>query len=90
MDLSTYYTVIPSIVVISALIGYAVKQIPAIKDNYIPIIVCVVGAILAVLGHYFIPNFISENILDVIATGIVSGLASTGAHQIVKQIKKDE
>lgn len=89
MDMSNYYTVVPAIAVISWLVGYASKQIPSIKDNYIPVIVGVVGGILGVIGMYVIPEYPVKDILDAIALGIASGLASTGAHQIVKQIKKD-
>lgn len=78
-----------AIVVITYLVGYAVKQIPSIKDNYIPAIVGIVGGILGVVGLYVIPNFPANDILNAIAVGIISGMASTGANQIIKQVKKD-
>lgn len=37
---------------------------------------------------YVIPNFPATDVLDAIAVGIVSGLASTGVNQIQKQVKK--
>lgn len=78
-----------AIVVITYLVGYTVKQIPSIKDNYIPAIVGIVGGILGVVGLYVIPNFPVNDILNAIAVGIISGMASTGANQIIKQVKKD-
>lgn len=51
-------------------------------------IVGVAGGILGVVGMYVIPNFPATDVLDAIAVGIVSGLASTGVNQIQKQVKK--
>lgn len=88
MDITSVSTVV-AIVVITYLIGYAAKQIPQIKDNYIPIIVGVAGAILGVIGMYVIPDFPANDILNAIAVGIVSGLSSTGVNQIYKQVKNN-
>lgn len=88
MDITQVSTVV-AIVVITYLIGLAVKAIPQIKDNYIPIIVGITGGILGVIGMYVIPDFPASDILNAIAVGIVSGLASTGVNQIYKQVKKD-
>ena len=65
------------------------KLIPVIKDNYIPVVVGIVGGILGVVGMYVIPDFPANDVLNAIAVGIVSGLASTGVNQIYKQVKKD-
>ena len=73
MDISSMTTVI-AIVVICYLIGLAAKTIPAVKDNYIPVIVGAFGGILGVLGMYVIPDFPAQDILNAIAVGIVSGL----------------
>lgn len=86
MDITSVSTVV-AIVVITYLIGYAAKQIPQIKDNLIPVIVGVAGAILGVIGMYVIPDFPASDILNAIAVGIVSGLSSTGINQIYKQGK---
>lgn len=88
MDFSQLFPTVAAIVVIAYLIGYSCKQIPKIKDNIIPVIVGVSGAILGVIGMYVIPSFPADNILDAIAVGIVSGFASTGINQVVKQVKK--
>ena len=86
MDISSMTTVI-AIVVICYLIGLAAKTIPAVKDNYIPVIVGAFGGILGVLGMYVIPDFPAQDILNAIAVGTVSGLSSTGVNQVYKQLK---
>lgn len=89
VDFTQVGTVV-AIVVICYLIGMAVKATEKIKDNYIPVIVGIVGGILGVVGMYIMPEFPATDILNAIAVGIVSGLASTGAHQIGKQLTKSE
>lgn len=74
-----------SIVVICYLIGMAIKVSP-LNDKYIPVIVGVFGGILGVVGMYAMPDFPANDILNAIAIGISSGLASTGANQIYKQV----
>lgn len=86
MDITSVTTVV-SIVVITYLVGLAAKAIPSVKDNYIPIIVGVAGGILGVVGMYVISDFPANDVLNAIAVGIVSGLASTGVNQIYKQVK---
>lgn len=85
MDIMQIGTVL-AIVVITYLVGLAAKTIPTIKDNYIPVIVGVSGGILGVVGMYVMPDFPANDILNAIAIGIVSGLASTGVNQAYKQI----
>lgn len=80
-------TTVIAIVVICYLVGLAAKTIPAVKDNYIPVIVGAFGGILGVLGMYVIPDFPAQDILNAIAVGIVSGLSSTGINQVYKQLK---
>jgi hypothetical protein len=86
MDITSVSTVV-AIVVITYLIGLGAKAIPNVKDNYIPIIVGVAGGILGVVGMYVIADFPANDVLNAIAVGIVSGLASTGVNQIYKQVK---
>lgn len=88
MDISQVGTVI-AIVVIAYLVGLAAKLIPGIDDRVIPVIVGVVGAVLGVVGMYYMPDFPAHDVLNAIAIGIVSGLSSTGVNQIYKQVKKD-
>lgn len=76
-----------AIVTICYLIGLVVKVSP-VKDKFIPVIVGVCGGILGVVGMYIMPDFPAKDILNAIAIGITSGLASTGADQIGKQLFK--
>lgn len=87
MDISVIGTVL-AIVVITYLIGLAMKQIPQVKDELIPVVVGTSGGVLGIIGMYVIPDFPASDILNAIAVGIVSGLASTGVNQAYKQIKK--
>ena len=87
MDFANVGTVV-AIVVICYLAGLLCKQLPKVKDNFIPSIVGILGGVLGVVGMFVIPEFPASNVLDAIAVGIVSGLASTGANQAVKQIKE--
>ena len=80
-------TTIPAIIVIAYLVGMGCKAIDSIPDKFIPVIVGVVGAILGVVGLYTMADFPADNILNALAVGIASGLASTGVNQIVKQLK---
>lgn len=76
---------VTAIVVICYLVGIGIKQIPTL-NKWIPVIVGTVGGILGVVGLFIIPEFPATDILNAIAVGIVSGLASTGANQIYKQL----
>ena len=87
MDFTQVGTVV-AIVAICYLVGMAVKASEKIKDNYIPVIVGTVGGILGVVGMYVMPEFPAHDILNAIAVGIVSGLASTGVNQLGKQLTK--
>ncbi len=87
MDFTQVSTVV-AIIVIAYLIGYGAKVVSNVKDEVIPVIVGVCGGILGVVGMYVIPDFPAHDILNAIAIGIVSGLASTGANQVWKQSKK--
>lgn len=76
-----------AITVICYLIGMVAKASP-LEDKWIPCIVGVLGGVLGVAGMYLMPDFPAKDILNAIAIGIVSGLASTGAHQVGKQLKE--
>lgn len=78
-----------AIVIICYLVGIGAKAVDKIKDNYIPVIVGVVGGALGAVGMYVIPDFPATDIMTAVAVGIVSGLASTGVNQVYKQVKKD-
>ena len=78
---------VAAITVICYLIGMGCKANGKI-DKWIPVIVGISGGILGVVGWKTITGFPAEDILNAIAVGIASGLASTGANQIVKQLSQ--
>ena len=72
---------VPVIVVACVLLGYIIKVTPPfakVANNYIPLIVTVLGAVLGAL--------INGLSIEAIVYGAVSGLASTGLHQVFAQI----
>ena len=77
------------ITVICYLIGAACKVTGKI-DHWIPVIVGISGGILGVIGWKTIAQFPADDVLNSIAVGIASGLASTGVNQIVKQLTQKE
>ena len=87
MDLSNCATVVP-IVIICYLVGIGCKAYKKISDKAIPVIVGIVGGIIAVPAMYVMKNFPAEDIITAISVGIMSGLASTGVNQIYKQSRK--
>jgi hypothetical protein len=78
-----------AIVAISGLIGDMAKASP-IPDKYIPSIVGTAGGVLGVVGMYVTPDFPATDPLNAVAIGVVSGLASTGLHQVYHQLVKDK
>ena len=87
VDLSQMGVVL-AIVVICYLVGMAAKVSNHCPDKAIPVVVGVAGGLLGVVGMYVITDFPAQDILNAIAIGIVSGLASTGIDQVYKQKKK--
>lgn len=84
----TEYVPIIGITVVCYLIGMFVKKIGKI-DKWIPCIVGVAGAGLALILFFTNPEVLGVSTwLDALSSGIVSGLAATGANQIVKQSSK--
>ena len=66
-------------------IGYIIKHsLPFIKNEYIPLIMSVLGVVLNLWVNQFV--FTPEVLLG----GLASGLASTGAHELVRNLKKKE
>lgn len=70
---------VPIVLVACLVVGYIVKRwIKDVEDKWIPTIVTVLGAFLG-----FIINGAS---IEAIVAGAVTGLASTGLHQLFKQL----
>ena len=82
MDFAGVVSVV-GITVICYLVGMIAKATP-VDNKWIPVIVGVFGAALGVVGLFVMPDFPASDIINALAVGIVSGLASTGADQVTK------
>lgn len=71
---------LPVVLGICLCVGYIVKKwIPDVDNKYIPTIVAIIGVVLSIWisGWQVTP--------EVILSGMISGLGSTGMHQLFKQ-----
>ncbi|MBE6972152.1 MAG: enolase [Ruminococcaceae bacterium] len=80
---------VAAITVIAYVIGLTVKA-SGINNKWIPILCALSGALLGVAGMYVMPDFPAGDVITAAAVGIVSGLAATGADQMIKQMKDGE
>lgn len=80
---------VPAITIICYLIGEAVKA-AGLEKKWVPVVVGASGAALGVVAMITMPEFPANNVLLALAYGIVSGLASTGVHQLFKQLRGDD
>ena len=84
MEVLTQYVVLVVLAICFAL-GFVIKNsLDFIPNKYIPLIMAVVGVILNVWLNSF--TFTPEILLG----GLASGLASTGAFELIKNIKKED
>lgn len=75
---------IPIVMVICLSVGYVLKHwIKDVDDRIIPTVLAILGAVCACINAWDIS-------LDLIGAGAVTGLASTGLHQLFKQIVEKE
>lgn len=80
---------VAAITVICYLVGLVVKATPYNNDKYIPIACGTVGGLLGIAYLSLqVPDFPASDPLTAVAVGVVSGLAATGANQIIKQASK--
>ena len=80
---------VAAITVIAYLIGEGIK-VTGLDNKWIPVICGICGGALGVVGMKIMPDFPATDYITAVAVVIVSGLAATGANQIVKQLGKDE
>ena len=71
--------IIPVIVGLCLIVGYLIKNFTGADNRFIPLIVTGLGIALAIWMNW------SAITPEVILGGAVSGLASTGMHQLLKQ-----
>ena len=89
MDITSLgITGVAAITVICLLIGQGVKA-SGLDNKFIPIICGICGAVLGIAGMFIMPDFPAADYITAAAVGIVSGLAATGANQVIKQLGSD-
>lgn len=75
-----------SILVLSFVVGLA-WHTSKLENGWIPTVVAVFGLCLGIAAYFLHhPEVDGKNILDAAAIGAGSGLASTGLHQLGKQL----
>ena len=79
------FTAIPAITVICYLLAQGIKA-TSLDNKWLPLICGVAGLILGEVGMAIMAEFPATAYLTAAAGGIVSGLAATGANQVIKQL----
>lgn len=80
---------VAAFVVICYCIGFALKKSEKFIDNYIPIVMLLLGAVLGFSSYFIAPDLIkASDVFTAIAIGFMSGLTATGVNQVYKQIKE--
>lgn len=87
MDLSSIGSC-GAIIAICYVIGLGCKAAQKIPDEWIPVIMAVVGGVLGAVGMNIMPDFPAADYINAVAVGMVSGLAATGVNQVYKQATK--
>ena len=80
-------TGVAAISVIAYLLG-AVAKASRLDNKWIAIVCGVAGGLRGLLGMAGMRAFPAEDVITALAVGIVSGLAATGADQIITQMKE--
>ena len=70
---------IPIVMVICLCVGFIMKRFLPTDNKWIPLILMILGAVIACIYNKGFS-------IDHIAAGMVTGLASTGLHQVFKQL----
>ena len=81
------FAAVPAIAIICYLAAEVVKA-TKLDNKWIPIICMVFGGLLGVVAMWFMPDYPAGDYITAVAVGIASGLAATGANQIVKQLSQ--
>ncbi|GAB2021441.1 phage holin family protein [Pseudolactococcus yaeyamensis] len=79
-NISEFY--LPIVVIACLIVGYCLKKIVPLDNKWIPTVLAVTGAALGVIS--------AGLSLETVVYGALSGLASTGLHQLFTQIIEGE
>lgn len=79
---------VAGITMISGLCGLVLKETPYDNNKWIPLLCGTVGGILGGIAYFTgMEGFPMTDFISSVAIGVGSGLASTGAHQAMKQLE---
>lgn len=81
------FTAVASITVICYMVAQIFK-VTALDNKYLPIICGFLGGALGVVSMFIMPDYPAQDYITALAVGIVSGLAATGANQVLKQMNQ--
>ena len=84
------YTIVPAILVICYVIGEIYKIIFKEKAHkYIPVVLTILGGLLGILIYITNPEMLMvDNIYNALVLGLISGISSVGANEMIKQLIK--
>ena len=88
MDVSNLVTVLP-IVAICYFAGLGAKAFK-LTSRFIPLVTGSLGGILGVLGFFTMSDYPAKDLMTAVAIGIISGLASTGFNETIKNETKQK
>nr|DAV82887.1 MAG TPA: holin [Caudoviricetes sp.] len=89
MDISILGSCV-AIVMICYIVGMGCKASKRISDEWIPVIMAVIGGILGAVGMGVIPDFPATDYITAVAVGMFNGLSATGVNQVIKQTVQKE
>lgn len=84
MDISTLGSCV-AIVMICYIVGMGCKASKRISDEWIPVIMAIIGGVLGAVGMGVIPDFPATDYITAVAVGMFNGLSATGVNQVIKQ-----
>ena len=79
-----------AIICICYIVGMGCKASKRISDEWIPVIMAVIGGILGAVGMRVIPDFPATDYITAVAVGMFNGLSATGVNQVIKQTVQKE
>lgn len=65
-----------------------IKRTKLVPDEVIPLISVFIGIFCSIVSIVYNIDIGGDNVIDIFAVGIASGLSAVGLNQIPKQIKK--
>ena len=78
----------PFICIVCYIIATLIKRTSLAKE-WLPLLSGCTGALLAVLGFYALPQFVTaDTVITAAFHGVISGLAATGGDQVFRQAVK--